>query len=99
VGNIIKTRWMATRAHLARAARLARFARFGAAALAALLCLNAQAAAPGITGTTFDLSAEANRISQPDGSSVYAWGYGCRTAPSGFSPAGTVPACRFPGRR
>ncbi|WP_409364220.1 multicopper oxidase domain-containing protein [Burkholderia sp. Bp9143] len=82
-------------------AGLARVARFGAAALAALVCLHAQAAAPGITGTNFDLSAEAARISQPDGASVYSWGYGCRTAPAGFSPSNIAgakcPSMQIPG--
>lgn len=48
----------------------------------------ARAAAPGITGTTFNLNAADNYLSQPDGGNVYSWGYGCSTAPSGFSPAG-----------
>ena len=38
----------------------------------------AQAAAPGITGPTFNLTAQpAYPISQPDGAAVYSWGYGC----------------------
>nr|WP_098497328.1 multicopper oxidase family protein [Collimonas sp. PA-H2] len=60
-----------------------------------------RAAAPGITGTSFNFSAEANRISQPDGASVYSWGYGCRTAPAGFAPAAiagaTCPSMQIPG--
>ena len=52
----------------------------------------AQAAAPGITGTTFNLNAADSTISQPDGMNVYSWGYGCSTAPSGFSPAGMAGA-------
>jgi len=47
----------------------------------------ALAAVPGITGPTFNLSARAEYISQPDGSSVYSWGYGCSTDPSGFAPS------------
>src|SRR5690349_1164305 len=47
----------------------------------------ALAAVPGITGPTFNLSARAGYISQPDGSSVYSWGYGCSVAPSGFAPS------------
>jgi FtsP/CotA-like multicopper oxidase with cupredoxin domain len=46
----------------------------------------AQAAAPGITGTAFNLTAQAAFISQPDGQSVYSWGYGCVTTPT-FAPA------------
>jgi FtsP/CotA-like multicopper oxidase with cupredoxin domain len=79
--------------------------QFAAAALATLCSLfyipTVRAAAPGITGTSFNFSAEASRISQPDGSSVYSWGYGCRTAPSGFSPAAiagaTCPSMQIPG--
>jgi FtsP/CotA-like multicopper oxidase with cupredoxin domain len=53
----------------------------------------ASAATPGITGqggaATFDLSAEAALISQPDGQAVYSWGYGCRntSASANFAPA------------
>lgn len=87
--------WIATRTGAGRLVRLA------VAMLAALLCVPVQAAAPGITGTHFDLSAEASRISQPDGTSVYSWGYGCRTAPAGFSPAGITgancPSMQIPG--
>ena len=82
-------------AMLAGLACIARGARVGVAALAALACMHAQAAAPGITGTSFNLSAEAARISQPDGTSVYSWGYGCATAPAGFSPA-TIPGANCP---
>src|SRR6267143_7130592 len=57
------------------------------AAVALLFTATAHAAAPGITGTNFRFSAEANFISQPDGSMVYSWGYGCLSAPSGFLPA------------
>lgn len=92
MGHIIRNTWIAGLAGLA------------AAVLAALLCMPAQAAAPGITGTSFDLTAEAARISQPDGSSIYSWGYGCRTggtAPAGFSPAAipgaACPSMQIPG--
>jgi FtsP/CotA-like multicopper oxidase with cupredoxin domain len=54
---------------------------------AALFAATAEAAAPGITGTSFELNATAGFTSQPDGSSIYTWGYGCFAAPSGFSPA------------
>ena len=46
----------------------------------------ARAAAPGITGPTFNLVAQPAYLSQPDGRSIYSWGYGCSTAPSGFAP-------------
>ena len=58
-------------------------------AAAALLLLSAavRAAAPGITGPAFHLTAQPASISQPDGQAVYSWGYGCNGAPSGFAPA------------
>jgi FtsP/CotA-like multicopper oxidase with cupredoxin domain len=52
-----------------------------------LLTATAFAAAPGITGPSFNLTAQRAFITQPDGSSVYSWGYGCNGAPSGFAPA------------
>ena len=48
----------------------------------ASLQTTAHAAAPGITGTAFNLTAQAAYITQPDGQSVYSWGYGCTTAPA-----------------
>lgn len=58
----------------------------------------AGAAVPGITGPTFNLVASADYINQPDGASIYAWGYGCDGAPGGFAPfAGTCPAMQMPG--
>jgi FtsP/CotA-like multicopper oxidase with cupredoxin domain len=64
---------------------------------APLLAWSAQAAAPGITGPVFDLSASAAYVSQPDGATVYSWGYGCNTAPTGFSPATIAGATCPPG--
>ncbi len=60
-----------------------------AAMVAAVLSLaaTAYAAAPGITGPTFNLTAQAAFISQPDGQSIYSWGYGCNGTPSGYAPA------------
>jgi FtsP/CotA-like multicopper oxidase with cupredoxin domain len=52
-----------------------------------LLTVAAHAAAPGITGPTFNLTAQPAYISQPDGQMVYSWGYGCSGAPSGYAPA------------
>src|ERR1700760_4493007 len=46
-------------------------------AVALLLAPAAFAAAPGIKGSTFNLVASAEYLTQPDGSSVYSWGYGC----------------------
>ncbi len=58
---------------------------------ALLLTPPAYSAVPGITGTsaagTFDLTAQDAYISQPDGQSVYSWGYGCNSTPSGYLPA------------
>jgi FtsP/CotA-like multicopper oxidase with cupredoxin domain len=56
-------------------------------AAALLLAAAAQAAAPGITGPTFNLTAQPASISQPDGQAVYSWGYGCNGSPAGFAPA------------
>src|SRR5215470_7905070 len=62
--------------------------RLLAAVVAAmLLSVSAFAAAPGITGPTFNLQASPAYISQPDGSMIYSWGYGCNGAPAGFAPA------------
>jgi len=75
--------------------------RFIAAAAAWLLAAAAHAAVPGITGPAFDLSAEANRINQPDGASVYSWGYGCHSIPAGYAPSGMTgancPTMQVPG--
>jgi FtsP/CotA-like multicopper oxidase with cupredoxin domain len=56
-------------------------------AVALFFTATAHAAAPGITGPTFNLQASPAYISQPDGSMVYSWGYGCNGAPTAFSPA------------
>jgi FtsP/CotA-like multicopper oxidase with cupredoxin domain len=57
------------------------------AALVLLLTATAHAAAPGITGPVFNLTAQPAYLSQPDGQAVYSWGYGCNGAPSGYAPA------------
>jgi FtsP/CotA-like multicopper oxidase with cupredoxin domain len=58
------------------------------AALVAVATLaTAYAAAPGITGPTFNLTAQQAFLTQPDGQAVYSWGYGCNGAPTGFAPA------------
>ncbi len=60
------------------------------------LCASlAQAAVPGITSTngtagTFNLSAAAGQTSQPDGASIYTWGYGCSGTGATFAPANLV---------
>jgi FtsP/CotA-like multicopper oxidase with cupredoxin domain len=70
------------------------------AAGALFITAAAQAATPGITGTTFNLSAHDGYINQPDGAQVYTWGYGCNGAPSGFAPKAitnaTCPAMQIP---
>jgi FtsP/CotA-like multicopper oxidase with cupredoxin domain len=55
--------------------------------LALSLAATAYAAAPGITGPSFNLTAQAAFITQPDGQAVYSWGYGCNGAPAGYSPS------------
>jgi|HubBroStandDraft_2_1064218.scaffolds.fasta_scaffold77025_1 FtsP/CotA-like multicopper oxidase with cupredoxin domain len=57
-----------------------------ASVVALWLAAAAHATAPGITSTggavgTFNLTAQAAYISQPDGQSVYSWGYGCTAQP------------------
>src|SRR5215469_8459419 len=52
-----------------------------------LFTASAYAAAPGITGPTFNLTAQAAYLTQPDGQMIYSWGYGCATAPAAFRPA------------
>ncbi|TMB09639.1 MAG: multicopper oxidase family protein [Deltaproteobacteria bacterium] len=54
-----------------------------------LFAAAAHAAAPGITGTTFNLTAQPAYITQPDGQMVYSWGYGCDPLhpPSGYAPS------------
>jgi FtsP/CotA-like multicopper oxidase with cupredoxin domain len=55
-------------------------------AVAMLLTASAFAAAPGITGPTFNLTASQAYITQPDGQMIYSWGYGCTSTPSGYKP-------------
>jgi len=71
--------------------------------LGSLLATAAHAAAPGITGPTFNLTAQTAYLNQPDGNAVYSWGYGCNgaIAPAGFAPAAikgaTCPTMQVPG--
>jgi len=60
---------------------------FAAPVLTLFLAAAAQAAAPGITGPTFNLTAQTGNLNQPDGNAVYSWGYGCNGTPKGFAPA------------
>jgi len=59
------------------------------------------AASPGITGPTFNLTAQMAFLNQPDGEAVYSWGYGCNGAPAGFLPTAitnaTCPSMQVPG--
>jgi FtsP/CotA-like multicopper oxidase with cupredoxin domain len=74
-------------------------------ALTLLLAATAHAAAPGITGPAFALTAQPAYISQPDGQMVYSWGYGCATAgtghtfapPASIMPNATCPSMQVPG--
>ena len=68
-----------------------------------LLVSLAQAAAPGIksSGNTFRLRAEESFISQPDGNTVYSWGYGCENT-DGITfapemPNRNCPSMQIPG--
>jgi FtsP/CotA-like multicopper oxidase with cupredoxin domain len=70
--------------------------------LALLLAATAYAAAPGITGPTFNLTAQQAYLNMPDGEAVYSWGYGCdaANAPAGFAPAlpnQNCPTMQVPG--
>ncbi|MGC2198498.1 MAG: multicopper oxidase family protein [Terriglobales bacterium] len=57
-------------------------------AVVLLLTVAAHAAAPGITGPTFNLTATPAYITQPDGAMIYSWGYGCSsTSGNTFVPA------------
>ena len=69
---------------------------------ALLLTAAAHAAAPGMSGNTFNLTAQPAYITQPDGQAVYSWGYGC-TTPTGHTfvpattPAGFCNSMQVPG--
>jgi FtsP/CotA-like multicopper oxidase with cupredoxin domain len=88
---------------------VSRFPAVVAAAAALLLAASAQAAAPGITASTggpstFNLNAAPGWSSQPDGVSVYSWGYGCTVVngatfvPAQFAPPiGMCPSMQLPG--
>jgi len=69
-------------------------------AFMSLVSVSALAASPGITGPTFKLIAQDSYITQPDGQSIYSWGYGCNGAPTGFKPTmsgQTCPTMQIPG--
>jgi len=67
-------------------------------AVVLMFTATAHAAAPGIKGSSFALTATEAYISQPDGQMVYSWGYGCTggtlTTGVSFQPATTTtPFC------
>jgi FtsP/CotA-like multicopper oxidase with cupredoxin domain len=67
---------------------IGRLAPVAAAAVALFSVAAAHAAAPGITGPAFNLSAAAGYINQPDGNQIYSWGYGCAAGSTPtFAPA------------
>ena len=81
-----------------------RFLAVAVAAGALLLPGEARAAAPGIQGTAFQLTAAPTYITQPDGTLIYSWGYGCATtfkptfAPAQFNTGvGFCPTAQIPG--
>ena len=85
--------------------------RVAAAVFAVLFAATVQAAAPGIksttgsftdSATTFNLTAAPSYISQPDGASIYSWGYGCASGSSpSFAPVtisgANCPPMQIPG--
>src|ERR1700686_4148935 len=80
-------------------------------ALVLLLAATTQATTPGITAaapatgtstSTFNLTAAAGSITQPDGTLIYSWGYGCAGgavtyAPAAFQSLGFCPTMQVPG--
>jgi FtsP/CotA-like multicopper oxidase with cupredoxin domain len=78
-----------------KATSMKRLLPLSLAALTGLLSAVAQAAAPGITGPIFALTAQPAYLTQPDGQAVYSWGYGCTAAPTGFTPGAIVSPAPF----
>src|SRR5882762_6509290 len=71
-----------------------------------LFSASAYAATPGITGASFSLDAHDGYTTQPDGASIYSWGYGCAGGtlatgntylPAAFSGVGFCPVMQMPG--
>jgi FtsP/CotA-like multicopper oxidase with cupredoxin domain len=93
MSHVTKNKWTA----------LTRLLPVAFATVTLLLAATAHAAVPGITGgtgtPTFSLTAQASYITQPDGNTVYSWGYGCNTtATPGFAPfTGTCSTMQIPG--
>jgi len=46
-------------------------------AMVLLVTVAAHAAAPGVKGTAFQITASPAYITQPDGQMIYSWGYAC----------------------
>jgi FtsP/CotA-like multicopper oxidase with cupredoxin domain len=74
--------------------------------LGLLTAAGGQAAVPGIKGPTFNLDAAPTRLTQPNGKTVYGWGYGCTStsAQPTFAPAAidqskgaNCPVAQMPG--
>src|ERR1700752_1226406 len=61
-------------------------------AMVLLLAATAHAAAPGIKDANFALTAKPAYLTQPDGQSVYSWGYGCTVTGTGhtFAPSASL---------
>jgi len=81
-----------------KAISMKRLLPLGIVALGAVFAASTQAAAPGISGnaatgsaTTFNLTAQPAYLTQPDGQSVYSWGYGCVASTPAIKPT-FVPA-------
>ena len=86
--------------NMKRAITMTRIATLLTIALAVFVTATAYAAAPGITGPSFNLTAGPGALTQPDGGMVYSWGYGCNGTPAGFAPAalpGTCGSMQVPG--
>jgi FtsP/CotA-like multicopper oxidase with cupredoxin domain len=67
------------------------------------LAATAHAAAPGISASIFNLTAQTAYLTQPDGEAVYSWGYGCASGfaptflPAGIQPLNGCPTMQVPG--
>src|SRR5581483_343992 len=88
--------------HFKKASMLSRLLTLAMIVASTSLTRAAHAAAPGIKGPTFNLTAQPAYLTQPDGQTVYSWGYGCKGAPAGgFAPTGiagaTCPSMQVPG--
>jgi len=71
-------------------------------AMVLLLTVVAHAAAPGVKGTAFQITASPAYITQPDGQMIYSWGYACSSggtaAPTSIgAPNACTGAMQVPG--